>query len=76
MEIETLDHGTEFYREQTVPTLRDVEMNHITYVLGLARGNQRHAARMLGITRWALARRLKKHGMSEGLRAARHAVCA
>jgi DNA-binding protein Fis len=75
MEIETLDHdGTDVSRPH-VPTLRDVEMNHITYVLGLARGNQRNAARMLGITRWALARRLKKHGLNEGLRA-RRVVCA
>ena len=73
--IETLDHDGTVHREPTVPTLRDVEINHITYVLGLARGNQRTAARMLGITRWALARRLKKHGLNEGFRM-RRASCA
>ena len=75
METETLDHDGTVHRAPIVPTLRDVEVNHITYVLGLARGNQRTAARMLGITRWALARRLRKHGLNEGLRT-RRAVCA
>jgi len=49
--------------ERIVPTLRDLEAHHIAHVLGLAGGNQRHAARLLGITRWSLARRLKKYGL-------------
>jgi hypothetical protein len=49
--------------ERTVPTLRDLEAYHIAHVLGLAGGNQRRTARLLGITRWSLARRLKKYGL-------------
>jgi DNA-binding protein Fis len=44
-------------------TLREVEARHIAHVFELAGGNQRRAARMLGITRWSLARRLRKLGL-------------
>src|SRR2546427_731498 len=50
-------------------SLRDVEMRHIERVLQEARGNQRRASRILGISRWSLSRRLRKYGMqprSEG----------
>ena len=46
-----------------VPTLFELEARHIARVLEAVSGNQRHAARLLGITRWSLARRLKKHGL-------------
>jgi DNA-binding NtrC family response regulator len=44
-------------------SLRDVEMRHIQRVLEEARGNQRRASRILGISRWSLSRRLRKYGM-------------
>jgi DNA-binding protein Fis len=44
-------------------TLRELESRHIARVLELTGGNQRRAARALGITRWALARRLRKFGL-------------
>ncbi len=46
-----------------LPSLRDVEMRHIERVLHEARGNQRRASRILGISRWSLSRRLRKYGM-------------
>jgi two-component system response regulator AtoC len=47
-----------------LPSLRDVEMRHIERVLQEARGNQRRASRILGISRWSLSRRLRKYGMA------------
>ncbi len=44
-------------------SLEDVEMRHIRRVLEDTHGNQRRAARILGITRWSLARRLRKYGL-------------
>jgi two-component system response regulator HydG len=44
-------------------SLRDLERRHIERVLHEARGNQRRAARILGISRWSLSRRLRKYGM-------------
>ena len=44
-------------------TLNECEAQHIARALDVARGNQRRAARLLGITRWALARRVRKHGL-------------
>jgi DNA-binding protein Fis len=38
-------------------------MRHIQRVLEEARGNQRRASRILGISRWSLSRRLRKYGM-------------
>jgi DNA-binding NtrC family response regulator len=46
-----------------LPSLRDVEMRHIQRVLEEARGNQRRASRILGISRWSLSRRLRKYGI-------------
>jgi DNA-binding NtrC family response regulator len=50
-----------------LPSLRDVEMRHIQRVLEEARGNQRRASRILGISRWSLSRRLRKYGMQPHL---------
>jgi DNA-binding NtrC family response regulator len=47
-------------------SLRDLEVHHIERVLHEARGNQRHAARILGISRWSLSRRLRKYGIAPG----------
>jgi len=46
-----------------LPSLQDVERRYIARVLQEARGNQRHAARILGISRWSLSRRLRKYGL-------------
>lgn len=44
-------------------SLRELELRHIGRVLEATGGNQRQAARILGVSRWALARRLRKHGL-------------
>jgi len=46
-----------------LPSLHDVEQRYITRVLQVAHGNQRKAARLLGISRWSLSRRLRKYGV-------------
>ena len=46
-----------------LPSLEDLERRYIARVLQEARGNRRRAARILGITRWSLARRLRKYGL-------------
>jgi len=46
-----------------VPMLHELEARHITHVLEAVGGNQRRAARLLGITRWSLVGRVKKHGL-------------
>jgi DNA-binding NtrC family response regulator len=53
--------GTE--RTAGLSSLEDVEMHHIRHILAGTHGNQRQAARILGITRWSLARRLRKYGL-------------
>jgi DNA-binding NtrC family response regulator len=44
-------------------TLESLEVDHIRRALEQAGGNQRRAARALGISRWSLSRRLRKHGL-------------
>jgi DNA-binding NtrC family response regulator len=50
--------------EHQLPSLRDVERAYIERVLRETGGHQRRAAKILGITRWSLARRLRKHGLA------------
>jgi len=50
-------------RSGPLPSLREVEIRHIERVLQEARGNQRRASRILGISRWSLSRRLRKYGL-------------
>ena len=44
--------------------LRDLEMQHLRQVLEETQGNKSRAARILGLSRWALQRKLRKHGIS------------
>jgi DNA-binding NtrC family response regulator len=46
-----------------LPSLQDLEGRYIARVLQEARGNQRRAARILGISRWSLSRRLRRYGL-------------
>ena len=46
-----------------LPTLREVESQYIQRVLAATGGSKRRAASILGITRWSLARRLRKLGL-------------
>ena len=46
-----------------LPSLSEVEQHHIQRVLGEVRWNCRQAAKILGISRWSLARRIRKYGM-------------
>ncbi|MCC6849351.1 MAG: phosphatase PAP2 family protein [Deltaproteobacteria bacterium] len=48
----------------TTRTLRDLEIQHLRQVLRETQGNKAQAARILGLSRWALQRRLRKHGVS------------
>ena len=48
---------------RTGGTLEALEVDHIRRALEQAGGNQRRAARTLGISRWSLSRRLRKHGL-------------
>jgi len=49
--------------ERRFVPLREVEKLYIERVLSEVRGNQRRASKILGISRWSLARRLRKHGL-------------
>lgn len=46
--------------------LRDLEIKHLRQVLGETQGNKSRAARILGLSRWALQRKLRKHGIALG----------
>jgi DNA-binding NtrC family response regulator len=48
----------------TTRRLRDLEMQHLRQVLEETHGNKSRAARILGLSRWALQRKLRKHGIS------------
>jgi DNA-binding NtrC family response regulator len=50
-------------RQDTLPSLEDVERDHIAKVLRASGGNKTQAARVLGIDRVSLWRKLKRHGM-------------
>jgi two-component system response regulator HydG len=49
--------------DQRVPTLEEIERRHIVKVLNIAEGNKTQAARMLGLDRKTLYRRLKRYGL-------------
>ncbi len=51
--------------QKTTAPLGDVERQHIVDVLREVRGNRMAAARLLGISRRALYRRLERHGITE-----------
>ena len=61
---ETTSHHPEHDMDETLCSLRTVEIRHISRVLRASNGNQRRAARILGITRWSLARRMRKYGIT------------
>jgi len=44
-------------------SLRDIEVEHLQNVLLETRGNKARAARILGVSRWALQRKMQKHGI-------------
>lgn len=48
----------------TTRRLRDLEIQHLKVVLEETHGNKSRAARILGLSRWALQRKLRKHGIS------------
>lgn len=51
--------GAEEYR-----TLDQVVEAHIRHALATARGNKVHASRLLGISRWALQRKMGRYGIT------------
>lgn len=51
--------------EQRLPTLFEREADYIRHVLEYCRGNRTQAAKILGIDRVSLWRKLKKYGMEE-----------
>jgi DNA-binding NtrC family response regulator len=48
-------------------TLREAEKRYIERVLRQVRGRQQTAAKILGISRWSLARRLRRFGLQPRL---------
>ena len=48
---------------ETLIPLVEIERRHIERVLGETGGRMARSARILGISRWALARRLRKLGI-------------
>jgi DNA-binding NtrC family response regulator len=44
--------------------LSDIEATHLRRAITETRGNKARAARILGLSRWALQRKLQKHGIS------------
>lgn len=50
--------------ESDLLPLREVERRHIARVLAATGGRLRKAAQILGVTRWALSRRLRKYGLA------------
>jgi two-component system response regulator HydG len=51
--------------EGSVPTLEEVERDHVRAVLALCSGNKKKAARVLGIPRGSLYRKLERYGLTE-----------
>src|SRR5207237_1853644 len=51
--------------ESATPPLQEVEREHILEVLRQVNGNRMAAAKVLGISRRALYRRLDRHGITE-----------
>lgn len=47
-------------KPEDLPTLKEVELAHVAYVLQACEGNKSRAARILGIDRRSLYRRLEK----------------
>jgi DNA-binding NtrC family response regulator len=61
--------SVEIYRrsDSVLPTLEDQEKNYIQWVLGKCEGNKTKAAKIMGIDRVSLWRKIKRYGMeSEG----------
>jgi DNA-binding NtrC family response regulator len=52
--------------EGEMPTLAEVEQEHILKVLEFTQGNRSHAARLLGISRQSLIERLKRIAATRG----------
>jgi len=62
-----VDHAVKVVREKSgiLPTLAEREADYIRYVLERSGQNRTHAAKILGIDRVSLWRKLKKYGMEE-----------
>jgi DNA-binding NtrC family response regulator len=45
-------------------SLRDLEVQHLRQVIAETHGNKSRAARILGLSRWALQRKLRKHDIT------------
>jgi two-component system response regulator AtoC len=59
--------GAALVSEERVPTLDDVEREHIGRVWTLTRGHKGRTCQLLGISRPTLERKLKKYGISGGV---------
>jgi transcriptional regulator with GAF, ATPase, and Fis domain len=59
----TTDHTMAARQSRHLPSLSEVEREHVLRVLTEVGWRQARASRILGITRWSLARRLRKFGI-------------
>ena len=46
-----------------IHTLAEIVTAHLMLTMRTVKGNQRQAAKALGLTRWSLSRKLKKYGI-------------
>ena len=64
-DIRNLSIETYRQRSSGIPTLEEQEKRYIKWVLDKCRGNRTKAAKIMGIDRVSLWRRLKRYGMEE-----------
>jgi len=66
--IRDFRHAEEIFglREDTLPSLHDVEREHVIRVLHATRGNQKRAAEVLGINPNTLKDKMDRHGLQRG----------
>jgi DNA-binding NtrC family response regulator len=57
-------HAGSYSQPVSTRRLRDLEVQHLRQVIEETRGNKSRAARILGLSRWALQRKLRKHGIT------------
>ncbi len=65
--IQNLSFETYRYKTTSIPTLQEVEKRYIEWVLDKSKGNKTKAAKLMGIDRVSLWRKLKRYGIEEDI---------